>query len=383
MNVVDWKYSGKVQGVYIHIPFCVRKCPYCDFVSGIKPSSYSEEYFKSLEREIKIWSEIIDFSCVKTLYFGGGTPSLFPSELEKIANFFLKKSQIQEITVEVNPYSGFSPQDFGFATRISFGVQSLSEKHLKFLGRDHSPSDSLACIEKAKNYFSVNADLIFGIPEQTPEEHLYDIKTLVDCGVDHISCYLLEIHEGTEFARYVKDLPDDVDGFFDVQDYLEENGFIRYEVSNFAKPGKECKHNLLYWNRDDFLGIGVSAWSKIKSLRFANTKNIKKYIELLKSGALPVEEKEYITGFREVEEIIFLGLRKLQDGIKIKDLSGVEIQGFLREIKNYDFFVIDDDRIILKKNFTPQIDAVTVRMIQIAERFYISEQKTQARSNLF
>lgn len=369
-----------LKGLYVHIPFCFRKCHYCDFVSGISPKSdYVQEYFEVLRDELKIYSDLYDFSTIKTLYFGGGTPSLFPKEIEKISEFVSKFSSLEEITVEANPHYNFSLYDFEFATRISFGVQTFSEKYLKILGREHSPKDSVKSIERARDFFSVNADLIFGIPQQSPEEHLEDIKKLLSLGVEHISCYLLEIHHGTLLWKMINsgayfDLPENVEEFFDVQEYIEGAGFIRYEVSNFAKPSSECKHNLLYWNREDFLGVGVSAWSKIGNVRFCNTKNIREYINNLRERKLPVEVFDKIEGFRNIEEIIFLGLRKIQDGINVEELhrEGLNVSGFLDVLKSIysDFLVFDENKIRIKKQYIPVIDDITARLIVVAERFY-------------
>lgn len=369
-----------LKGLYVHVPFCFRKCYYCDFVSGISPKSdYVQEYFEALNNELKIYSYLYDFSTIKTLYFGGGTPSLFPKEIAKISEFISRFSSIEEITVEANPYYNFSPYDFEFATRISFGVQTFSEKYLKILGRDHSSKDSVRSIQKARDFFSVNADLIFGVPKQSPAEYLEDIKKLLSLGVDHISCYLLEIHEGTLLWKMMSsglslDLPENIEDFFDVQEYIEEAGFVRYEVSNFAKPSSECKHNLLYWNREDFLGVGVSAWSKIENVRFCNTKNIREYINNLREGKLPIEVFDKIEGFRVVEEIIFLGLRKIQDGISLGELykEGLDVSGFLDTLKSMysDFLSFDENRIRINKQHIPVIDEITARLIVVAERFY-------------
>jgi len=314
-NIFDVIHGSKPEGIYIHVPFCKIKCHYCDFVSGIPPKNgLVEEYFSALMREIDFFLGIADISGCRTIYFGGGTPGLFPKELALITEKILKRSsKIREITVEVNPSSDFNPHDFSFATRISFGVQTFSEKYLKFLGRDHTFWDSVRAIEKALRFFSVNADIIFGMPEQSPDEHLSDLKILASFGIHHISTYMLTPYENTYLGGLVRrgeiSLPDDVSEFFAVQKFLYDFGYRRYEVSNFAKPSFECVHNTLYWERKCFLGLGVSAWSKVKNIRFANPKNVKQYISLVKNFGFAVKEVVEITPETELEEIIFLSLR--------------------------------------------------------------------------
>lgn len=377
-----------IKGIYIHVPFCLSKCYYCDFFSGIDPKSeYAKTYFEAIEKELGMYSEIYDLSSVETIYFGGGTPSLFPKEIGKIVDMISKfSSRINEITIEANPTYDFDPTKFSFATRISFGIQTFCEKYLKFLGRRHTPKEARLSIERATKYFSVNGDLIFGIPNQKPEEHLEDIKTVVKMGVNHISCYLLEIHEGTLLFKEKIKCPEDVHDFFQIQKYATEKGFVRYEVSNFAKPSFECKHNMLYWNREDFLGIGASAWSKVGNRRFCNTKNLKKYYEKTNNKNFPFDYLEDITGFKAIEEIIFLGLRKIRDGLDLGELEefNISISEFLKAIQDYrDFLIIDEQkrRIRMKEEHIPIIDGITVRILIISERLYKAEQNSDF--NLF
>lgn len=382
-----------IKGIYIHVPFCLNKCYYCDFLSGIDPKSeYAKEYFEAIEKELQMYMQIYDLSFVETIYFGGGTPSLFPKEIGKIVDIIsMFSSIIKEITVEANPAYDFDPHKFSFATRISFGIQTFYEKYLRFLGRIHTPLEAKLSLERASKYFSVNGDLIFGIPEQKPEEHLEDIKTVINMGVNHISCYLLEIHENTPLSKIISKeklkVPEDAHDFFQVQRYATEKGFLRYEVSNFAKPNNECQHNMLYWNREDFLGIGASAWSKIGNRRFCNMKNLKKYYEKINNRDLPIEFSEDITGFKAIEEIIFLGLRKIRDGLDLGELEyfNISISEFLKMVQDYrDFLIIDERRIRIKEEHIPIIDGLTVRLIIIAEKLYGANRLSKSSGfNLF
>lgn len=357
--------SFKPKGIYVHIPFCQIKCPYCDFLSGIPPEDeLVKRYFFALKKEFLMYSEFLDFSECSTLYFGGGTPGLFPSYLSEFTEFLRKFTDFEEISVEVNPSSRLLPSDFSFATRISFGIQTFNGKHLMFLGRNHSFYDSISCLENFSPHFSVNADFIFGIPEQSPSEHLGDLKIALNSGVRHISAYLLTPYENTPLGVKVKrglvKLPEDVQPFFDVQSYLEEVGMIRYEISNFAFEGNFCKHNLLYWNRDDFLGIGVSSWSKLGNIRFANTKNLKLYLSQIERGIFPVVEIHHISKKEELYEIIFLGLRKVNQGVDIFNLN-IDTEEFLKllfERGLMQFLDFCDGKIKIKKKFLSIADFI-------------------------
>jgi oxygen-independent coproporphyrinogen-3 oxidase len=375
--------NSEPEGLYIHIPFCIEKCPYCDFVSGIKPeSSTVDKYFSALEKEFLLYLEIVDLSKCKTLYFGGGTPSLFPKNLEKIVETIKKYApKIEEISVEANPSSNLDPSDFSFATRISFGVQSFSEKNLKFLGRNHKHDESKKLVSKFSNYFDVNVDIIFGIPEQTPEDHLEDLKISLDLGVKHISTYLLTPYENTPLGVKVKrgeiKLPEYVSGFFDIQGYLEDNGMIRYEISNFAFSAFFCKHNLLYWNRNDFLGLGISAWSKIRSARFANTPKITEYIEKISNKKFAVSYIDFIDTKRLIYEIIFLGLRKVNEGVDLKELRNyLDIEKFsdLISRKLGDFILVENGKLKIKKNFLYISDYITREIFLIVDRIFQPQQ---------
>ena len=402
-NISGWRgkrfisliQGAKPEGIYIHVPFCNIKCHYCDFVSGIPPKeNLVKEYFSALDHEIDFFLREIDLSHCRTIYFGGGTPGLFPCELEKLVEKILRFSPpIEEITVEVNPSVKFNPRDFAFATRISFGVQTFSEKHLRFLGRDHTPSDSISAIEKALSHFSVvSADILFGMPEQSPDEHLSDLNMLAHLGVHHISAYMLTPYEGTRLGGLVRrgkiSLPDDVSEFFGVQRVLYDYGYRRYEVSNFAIPSSECVHNILYWDRKDFIGFGVSAWSKIENFRFANPKNTRVYISRIAEVGYATEELIEVDQSTELEEIIFLSLRK-SEGLTREKLilprivksalrsSPKCIDSFFSAVKEkhgkYMYFSYDGEKVSsirVKEEFLFMLDRIIVDIILLAEKYF-------------
>jgi oxygen-independent coproporphyrinogen-3 oxidase len=308
-------------GLYIHVPFCSKKCPYCDFYSVKYTKLGVLEFVENIKNEIKTYpQEEID-----TIYFGGGTPSILPIEyLEQIVfsinEYFLLK--IEEMTIEVNPNTVnldklLKYKKLGF-NRLSVGVQSLNDNELKFLGRQHSADKALECIKNAKiaGFDNISADIMLGIPRQTEEILSETIKKLED--VQHISAYILKIEEKTPFYGNVEvdeDLSADL-YLFTVKK-LEEMGFLQYEISNFSKKGFESKHNLKYWKCEEYIGLGKSAHSFYNGKRYFDryiitennpgtyeektmlslrlcgwtvVKNIKKAAEYEKSGYLDINE---------------------------------------------------------------------------------------------
>ncbi len=277
---------------------------------------------------------------LKTIYFGGGTPSiLHPELIIKIVETIKKKLSVSspvEITVECNPetyrYEEFLKLTDHGINRISIGNQSFLEKNLKVLGRKHTPNHTLKMVEDAvrAGIENVNLDMIYTIPGQSLKELEEDLKIYTSLPITHISAYMLTAYENTPFRAYIEkgilNLPDEdtaTQMFFLINEYLEEKGFYRYELSNWAKKGFECKHNLLYWTDRQFLGIGVSAWSYVENKRFGNTRNFEKYMYSLRNRHLPVEYTEYITEKERKKERIFLGLR-LRKGIPISEIDNKE-----------------------------------------------------------
>lgn len=329
-----------VRGIYIHIPFCSLKCPYCDFVSFV---SFDEElhrrYVDAVIDEIKLY--IQQKFHIETIYFGGGTPSLLkPNLIDKLINFIVKNIPVSsnlEITMEINPNS-YSLNDFKDIksigiNRVSFGNQSFLEKNLKKLGRDHKPDDTLKSIDYAtkSGIENINLDLIYGIHGQTIEELEKDLDMYLSLPIKHISAYMLTAYDETPFGNMVMkkqiSLPDEdtINKMFQlIDDRLEGNGFSRYELSNWAVPGYECKHNLFYWKHIEFLGVGVSAWSFVNMERFGNTKNINQYLMMVKKGIKPVVEVEKLDDESLREEKLFLGLR-LSEGIDMSLIRNTQI----------------------------------------------------------
>ena len=343
-----------IKGLYIHIPFCSEKCPYCDFMSvSIQGADIYRRYIEALKKEILLYKNE-DFY-LESVYFGGGTPSLLPPELLGEVILFIKRhipcSKNMEITVEVNPETYRYPhflkiKEYG-VNRISIGAQTFNSRLLKILGRHHTPEDTFKTVEGAlkAGIQNINLDMIYGIYTQTLKDLEEDLKTFVSLPVKHISGYMLTAYEGTPLGSMVKSgsfkLPDETTVekmFFLINDTLEENGFKRYEISNWAKEGFLCRHNYFYWNHTDFLGIGVSAWSFVNKRRFGNVSNLDVYLEKVFKNQKPIFFEEKLSEEDIFKEKVILGLRTTEgvDETFIKNKENLKKlidEGFLKKKK--------------------------------------------------
>ena len=348
-------------GLYIHIPFCKSKCPYCDFYSGKGNYEKYKNYTEILIDKIRYWSQQVENS-VKSIYFGGGTPSVLGSELLSKILFEIKNNFIiesnAEITVEINPDTGKaidfkSLKEAGF-NRISIGMQSAVQNELDELGRIHSANDAKITVIRAKEagINNISLDLMMGIPHQTLNSLKESIDFCAGCGVTHISSYILKIEKGTRFyaTRDKLELPDEdmqAEFYLFAVDYLKSLGYEQYEISNFAKNGFESKHNINYWKCGEYIGIGPSAHSFFKGKRFFYGRSFSDF------------EKNTTTfdcdGGNE-EEFIMLSLR-LKSGLvfeEYKEKFGHSVSlHLLRKIHRYadaGFMKIDSQRAF----FTPK-----------------------------
>jgi oxygen-independent coproporphyrinogen III oxidase len=302
-----------MSGIYIHIPFCERKCIYCDFYS-VENLNLIDRFTESLLKEIEIFSIEADFfndSIFDTIYFGGGTPSLLePAQIEKILNKLSQSFKISsnpEITLETNPGTVDKRRLLEFknlgVNRISFGVQSFFDDDLKFLGRIHTGEDAFRCINDSfeVGFENVSIDLIFGLPGQTVEKWLENLKFAVSLNVPHISAYNLIVERGTPLHELVSlgkvEIPEDeiqAQLYERTIDFLENAGYVHYEVSNYAFEGFECRHNLKYWQYENYIGFGPSAHSFWINKRWWNFANLNKYINALDLGKIPVANFEIL-----------------------------------------------------------------------------------------
>ena len=316
--------------LYLHIPFCAKKCRYCDFYSVDYDASLAERYLLALSKEIDLYKKYLVNSTptVRTVFIGGGTPSALSSgQLSALCALLRSSFSIApdcESTVECNPesFTGDKASVFLHAgvTRLTFGFQSLDDRQLPVLGRIHS-SDLCRRIlvdPLLKQFASIGIDLMYGLPGQTVETLMATLRQVADSPyVKHISAYELTVADGTPFGRHRSMLPLPADETMasitaQVWDFLATNGFEQYEVSNFAKPGHECRHNIAYWNHEPYLGLGCSAHSFLPPERSANVRDVNHYCEMTEENLFPREFTETIDANKLGMEMIFLGLRRVQ-----------------------------------------------------------------------
>ncbi|MFN3504667.1 MAG: radical SAM family heme chaperone HemW [Caldimicrobium sp.] len=327
--------------LYIHIPFCKRKCPYCDFFSLPKLPKESL-YLRAILKEIKLLPKFLENRklstplVIKTVYVGGGTPSLMSPSFyavlfEEISKIF--KFEPEEITLEANPESFTEDLAKGYKkvgiNRISLGVQTFQEKGLHFLKRAHSVKEIYLALEHLylAQFSNFSLDFIFGWSGQGLKTLEKDLAKISEINPPHLSFYELTIYPGTAFHKLYGEKPSFVQenrllklAKF-IRYYLKRQGYIHYELSNYAKPGYECKHNLYYWKGKNYLGIGTGAVSRIGNIRFQSVKNLDHYYRaLLKENRLPYIILEKLDSFNECKEKIFMGLR-LREGLDISELS--------------------------------------------------------------
>jgi oxygen-independent coproporphyrinogen-3 oxidase len=289
----------------------------------------STKYFEALLREIALYREELQGYTIDTIFIGGGTPSVVDSRFIAETLDYCRKcfdiSETCEITIESNPGTITAEKLDAYKNsginRISIGLQAYQQHLLTFLGRRHSPQDFVNCIKLAQDagFHNINADIIFGIPGQTMENWKESLNAVIGLDVTHISAYSLKIEEGTKFGTMLENgelspVDDELDRemYHYTCDFLKQNGFIHYELSNFAKPGYECRHNLIYWKCIDYLGVGAGAHSYINSYRFSNKYSVDKYIESLFGLQKQVEDKIYVDNDDKMSEFMFLGLRLIQ-----------------------------------------------------------------------
>lgn len=324
----------KAIGVYIHIPFCERKCLYCDFNSGPASESKKEQYIKALIKEVMLYKEVFNNRIIQTLFIGGGTPSSVPpslfEQLLEALHSVIDFEKVEEFSIEANPGTISEEKlrlykKYGI-NRISFGVQSFNDKLLKRIGRLHNRSEAIQSIKLAKKcgYDNINIDLMHNLPEMTAHDLSESIAMATELEATHISLYSLILEEGTPLFKEFEDkgLPlmtedEERTVFHEALSQLSLNGFDRYEVSNFAKSDLECKHNLIYWHVEDYIGLGVSAHGKYMNTRYHNEDLIDTYIEKLENDEFPIIEKTSLSIEDEAFEAIMLGLR-LVTGIDLE-----------------------------------------------------------------
>ena len=363
--------------LYIHIPFCIRKCAYCDFLSGPADDKTIECYVGKLIEEIQAHGagETMDKNIVTTIFFGGGTPSIFSgSQMRRImeavkANFDIAEDA--EISMEANPGTVTKEKLECYRqagiNRISFGLQSADDEELKLLGRIHTWEEFLESFQLAREcgFDNINVDLISAIPKQTLESWESSLRNVIALEPEHISAYSLIVEEGTPFYEKYGEgaegevlLPSEEDErqmYHCTEALLREAGYHRYEISNYAKPGRECRHNLGYWERKNYLGIGLGASSLIDNVRYRNTECLEDYIQFTCELNQIQKDREILSIEEQMEEFIFLGLRKMEGiskklfqntfGMTLEQCYGKNIQNMIEK----GLLVMEEDVLKLTK----------------------------------
>ena len=329
--------------VYIHIPFCERKCRYCAFTSYAYGDAAKENYLGRLEQELAFWYSHLDGISALTLYIGGGTPSVLSvAQWKKLAGIIEKYIDISccaEFTVEANPNSVSQEllvlwKKIG-VTRVSIGVQSLNDDELKFLGRLHNAKQALCSVENAVAAgFSVNADFMFGLPEQSLAVWQKTLEKAVALGLLHISLYQLTIEEGTPFAEMELSLPDGYEQYLFAQDFLPANGYEQYEIANFARPGFESRHNMNYWRGGDYLGAGISASGYLAGERYTNESELEGYCKMIEKNGNAKVFSEKLDNGAAAREASVLQLRMTEgiDRIKYRAKYGEAAEQYVLDV---------------------------------------------------
>lgn len=316
-------------GLYIHIPFCVRKCYYCDFLSMSATDNVIQHYLDSLCQEMELWGkDLLKESWeIDTIFIGGGTPSILSIEncsrmIESIQSNF-SVCDDAEITLECNPGTVTKEKLSHYRNhginRLSIGMQSTVDDELQKLGRIHSYNQFVTTFTMAREagFENINIDIMAAIPGQTKKSYDITLQRVLQHKPEHISSYSLIIEEGTPFYEKYKDVPP-VDEETDrimyerTEELLLANGYHRYEISNYAKPGYECKHNMKYWQREEYIGVGLGASSYFAGKRFHNLSQLEDYEVAIQKGAKPIAETEVLTKREAMAEFMYLGLRCME-----------------------------------------------------------------------
>lgn len=325
-------------GIYIHIPFCVKKCNYCAFLSGPAGPEVRQEYVNHLIKEIRLRSREVPEA--DTIYFGGGTPSLLtPEQVGDILNEVRKAFRITEgaeVTLEANPGTLTEESLAGFReagiNRLSMGVQSMDDRRLRYLGRIHTAEEVRRDVKMAREagFHNINLDLIFAIPGTDVSDAMEDLEAIAALEPEHISFYSLQLEEGTSFFRdfeagTLREVPDETDRemYHRGIQALREKGYRHYEISNFARPGCESRHNSKYWNMAEYVGLGLGASSYTGHRRTVNETDLKAYSETLDRGKLAFVEVHENSEADDISEAVFTGLRR-EEGVRYRDVLGSE-----------------------------------------------------------
>lgn len=371
--------------IYVHWPFCESKCPYCDFNSHVSNDIDVDEWKKAYLNEIDKFQDIISKKHIRSIFFGGGTPSLMPADIiEKIINALGNIAYISddtEITMEANPASSTLSKFQEFKTaginRLSIGIQSFDTQNLKFLGRKHSSNDAIQTIENALKIFdNMSFDLMYGLPNQQLDSWIEELNHAMHYQTNHISLYQLKIEKGTPFYKaYNKGefiLPSDdlaAELYLVTNKKLYENGYNLYEVSNYAKEGYESKHNLTYWEYKDYLGIGPGAHSRMgtntdtphEKIMIYNPKN---WLQKALEKDITHQKNNYINKREKIIEMVMMGLRIIK-GIEISRFIDEKLLfAKMQQMNKENYLVIRDGFVQIHPEKILLTDAITAKLLE-------------------
>lgn len=380
----------KNLSLYVHIPFCTAKCHYCDFLSGPKYMQEKEEYIEALRKEIGNRAQELsrEEKIVDTIFFGGGTPSVLESEEIKKIMKVIKESfhvlQEAEISLEMNPDSVTKEKlkvykKIGI-NRLSIGLQSANNEELKVLGRIHTWEGFLKSwnLIKDEGFTNVNIDLMSGLPGQSLKSYEETLKKVLALDPQHISSYSLIVEEGTKFEQWYGEgiaqghrLPSEETDrrmYELTKKMLKEKGYERYEISNYSLPGYECKHNEGYWTGKSYLGFGLGASSYFRGQRLQNENDMEKYLTLMKKGEDPVLEQHTLSKKEQMEEFMFLGLRRMK-GVREKNFYD-RFQISLKEVYGEKLQTLEE-KALLKYNEKEGSWALTEFGIDVSNQVFV------------
>ena len=354
-------------GIYIHIPFCKKKCFYCDFVSFENKEDIIDEYIDAISIEILKNAEILSEYNIKTIYFGGGTPSFIDSKyIVKIMNtlklFIPDENTLKEVTIEVNPNSVTLEKIYDYyncgINRLSIGLQSTHDKVLRNIGRSHTFKEFKETLQNAKKagFSNMSLDLMYPLPGLNITAFKDSLNSIINLkdeyNIKHISVYNLEVHDNTRLSFLLKEgfvslcsEDEEYEMRKELNNILEKSGFKKYEISNYAIEGFESKHNLCYWNQEKYLGFGVNASSFFNSKRYKNIDNINKYIYAIKNNEEVTIETEELDKLSLIKEYIILKLR-LNEGINITEFKE-RFNISIFEIFNTEITSLKNDKLII------------------------------------
>ena len=332
----------RMLGVYIHIPFCASKCSYCDFYSLPNQDELMDRYQKALIRHIEESAPQMAPYYIDTVYFGGGTPSFYGArrlcELFETLKTNARVLKSAEVTVEMNPDS-VTKEDLHLlheagVNRISLGVQSANDDILRLIGRRHNYRQVIEAVKliRAEGFDNLSVDLIYGLPTQSRSDWADTLSNALALLPEHLSCYGLKVEEGTPICKY-QDSPllpnddDQADMYLYMTDVMERYGYQQYEISNFARPGRQSRHNLKYWQLDEYMGFGPAAHSYVGGVRYSYVRDLKKYLDGVENGGSVVDEYEKIDKAESAAEYIMLGMRTTR-GISKDEYFAIYRSGF-------------------------------------------------------